>query len=339
MLVATLISTKVAVWFYNERPHKMLLSDDHLEAQLLSWSKRELFSWSAKPPGKISFAELVERPAVLGGGQLAVVGFNQHHPESFRGALCAFDAAHAAEKPVWRRRIETEEIIPALRSIGYVGEEFGVSHGLIADIFEESVGPEIVAAYQHTPYSACVIRVYDLRGTVLYEMWQDGGVTRPYWMSGAGLLVFSAENSEASWDERGRPGERLPFPWVVFGVRPKLGFVSKEFMGSVPGEGPLELIFYKCPLPQTVGEFSAAVSVSGPARSHDPGRFVQVHLDFGGLVATGLSWTLDDNGDVVPGTRVVSSNYMRAFKQGILPDPKVFHLGTLPPIVTQKIGD
>ena len=341
-LVATVLVKQYYVdWYLHARPHEVRLSDDRHAARLLSISGKILHTWTAEPPGLITVAELIDRPAELGGGQLALIGYTQRATNRFAGSLCAFDVEGSREVPVWTRRVETKDILPQLRrGRGYTSEQFGIIPSKIADVFPECPGREIVAAYHHTPGSACVIRIYDLAGQVLYQLWQDGGVNPGYWMSDARLLVFVGLNAEEPWDRRGHSEVRGAHPRVLFAVRPKLNFIAEDWLRVTPGDDPLSPVWYCCLMPPKAIDEIDSWNIGPPLPPRDPGRCVRVYLTVDEDLEAAVFWTVDEFGNEIQGTRVETDGYKRNQKlpdghKDKLPDPKQFQLGPLPPVVTE----
>ena len=324
----------ICVWFLNLSPYEVRLSGDKSEARLLSVTGRILKQWTAQAPARINFAALVDRPPELGGGKLALVGFNAALNNRFPGSLCAYDVSRDVNDPLWRRRIEGHDLLRHLRERGYTGNDYGIAWCKIADVFPERTGDEIVVLHKHPPQSSCVIRVYDQNGNVLYHVWHEGTLTGCHWMADAGLLVFIGYNSDADWSERGHPEVEAPYPIVVFGVRPTLNFIAADYLRSVPGEDPLSPAWYQCLHPPNVLDFVRRWGLAAPPYGRSPGRFVYFKLTIG-LTAwdkeTGVRWVLDEFGQEVPKSRIVEARYRR---DETLPDPEVFKLGPLPPIVS-----
>ncbi len=330
-----IIATYVSVWYLNIRPYKMELRDGGHEARLISYGERPLKTWTAEVPGIIKFAKLVERPVGLGGGKLALVGFDQARKTPYPNSLCAFDAEGDLDHPVWQKQLIADDLPPVVLEGGLSEEDFGVALCLVADIYPERPGDEIVAVYSCL-YSSRAIRVYDLRGNVLYQVWHRGSLNACYWMSGPRLLVFSGDNTEGKWYERGVSGEGIrAFPIVVFAVRPTAGVIERAYLSSEPGDDPLSPAWYKCIDPRFALD-SAQFSV-GPPLLKDSARNARISLEFeiDGTPSIGLGWDLDEYGSLVAKTRTLGDLYMpnqERYPEGDsmrLPDPDDFRLREL----------
>lgn len=345
LLIATLTiaATYAAVWLLYSRPYRLVSSEDKLEVQLRSLNDNVLHKWRSDPPGPITYAPLVDRPAEFGGGRLVVVAFNRSDDPQLSGALCAYNLDVSYAKPCWQRRINADDLFTELREQRGLGtHQFDSQIRLVADVFTgpTNPGPEIVVTHAPSPSCETVIRIYDLRGNVLYQVWHDALIDNCYWVENERQLVFAAKNTAGPWWKRGRAdvhGEN--HPRVVFAVRPKLGFIAAEFMPSEAGEGPLAPIWYKCLLPPGLaGNLGASLKVGRPSRAR-PGYSVEVHLAFDRLdPVVSLSWPVDAFGNETPDLRTIVDEYHRNRElpdghPDKLPDPSVFHLGPLPPIV------
>ncbi|MFH1748121.1 MAG: serine/threonine-protein kinase [Planctomycetota bacterium] len=328
-------------WYRHGRPYSLELGDDGREARLLSMSHNVLHVWSAKTLGGISSADLVERPDEFGGGRLALIAGNKAAGAPLSSSVCAFDVESNLRQTSWRGHLTYEDVLPELRETkGVVAHQFGAKVLLVADVFPDRGCPglEIVVAHQHSPGSACMIRIYDLRGKVLYQVWHDGFVWSCYWMEDAQQLVFAALNSEVPWEERGQQGGFQPHPQVVFAIRPRLGFVGQGFLHTEPGDDLLSPVWYKCLFPSEDVGIEGSRHVVGRPRTAPPGRAVCLTLEFHRSKVAGVGWDMDEFGEEVPNTRIPNDDYKRNQKlpdgdPDKLPDPYEFKLGPLPPIV------
>ena len=333
----TVAATVGAVWALNRRPDRIVRSDDEHKARLLSVTGNELYVWVVEPPGKIKSAELVGRPREYGGGKLAVLGFRGRNRYAAPGALCAFDTKGDLSTPVWANRVEGAEVPASAPEREYHDDSFCPEILTIADIFPEHPGREIVAVHTYLPHSQCAVRVYGVEGATLYQVWQDGGVAPrgTYWMPHPGLLVFSGLHGTALWSERGYPEVDYPYPQVIFSVRPEMNAVGTEFLGTTPGTGPLKPVWHRCLLPPDLAG-TVHLRLDFPVAAYDPARYVRLFLNTGtGRRDKGFSWTLDEHGEIVSDAQVVD-DYCKGDKA--LPDPGLFRLGPLPPIVSTSDG-
>ncbi|UCF32428.1 MAG: serine/threonine protein kinase, partial [Phycisphaerales bacterium] len=328
MAIAALVvgATYVTVWQLHARPWKISLQGEYhqdwrlgYEVRLLALSGDILKTWA--PEEGIHFAELVERPSQLGGGQLVLLGFSGHAPQSpFPGCLCAFDADGDFTEPLWKRRIETEEVLQELRSFrDATGGEFSVSRAWPVDVFPQHLGDEIVVVYSRSVFSQHAIRIYDLRGELLYQVWHDGWVSSYHWMSDAGLLVFAGSCDWPFFDARGNLlGEKVG-DYVVFALRPEPGFIANrylDYLSCESGDEHLDPIWYLRLWPDLApGNARPGMPIEvAPAdlpNANDRGRAVSVCVRPVDQGNNYVCWVIDELGEEVPSSRVVSDSYQR----------------------------
>jgi hypothetical protein len=337
--VATVIisATLLSIWYLNSRPDRIELVENppgaRTEARLLSSAGKVLHRWTVERPDSIPFAALVERPPELGGGRLAVVAFSEALSHTRPRSLRAFEASDL-EKPLWEGRVSSDAPLPDPHERGYTGEVFRIHMVELADVFEGIPGEEIIVGYVASHRSQSIIRIYDLRGRVVYQFWHDGNPSHCRWLAEARLLVFLARNAEVPGERRGlRMGQNV-HPIVLFAVRPIVGDVHEAFLKPSPRDGMPSAVWYRCLYPTDV--VPAPVMLQGVTRARGRAGVrlrIRVHHEIGGL-----SWVTDEHGREIPGTRVIADRYKRNLRghpkgdSQRLPDPNDFHLGPLPPI-------
>ncbi len=358
--LATLLATAVIKqyyidWYLHGRPAHIEITENRHEVQLQSTKGDILHTWTARAPGWIKFAELVERPADSGSEQLAVIGFHQACDSPYAGAIYAFDTAGDLDDAVWECRVEPNEPLPDPHGRGYVAKQFGPAGCRIIDVFSERPGPELVVDFTHYFYSQRIIRIYDLRGELLYQVWQDGGVWSCHWMADARLLVYAGADATLYWDAEKLHAAK-PDPLVVFAIRPTLGHIAQDYVRWLSrGKDDETLAWYRylfqgSEMVDMMDGWELSVTSSFGIR--DPGKSVHVCFDkdVGAADGTGCSWTVDEsgneflckneNGDNIPCPRVIGDEYhlnRATYDEGDprrLPDPDTFHLrdmSALPP--------
>lgn len=334
-------ATYLSVWLLYVRPHKIVISEDRQEARLLSLNGNVLHTWGGDKPGSIRLAQLEERPLELGGGKLAVVAFTEHPGDRCNSLLRAFDVGHSLEDPVWEGRLDPDAPLPDPHNRGYTPEHFCIQVAFVADIFPGNPGDEVVTVYNHHTFSQCIIRIYDLRGEVVYQIWHDAVLPNYYWMADARQLVFAGLNGQATWEERGYPGLHHAHPCVVFAIRPTLRFIATDFLKTESGNGPLSAAWYKCVFPPEATSARALNFICSLQRPYltPPDRSVTFYLTLREDTEITVGWSVDESGNKIPGTRVPSDNYNRNQElpdghPDKLLDPNAFELPPLPPIVS-----
>ncbi len=350
----SLTATVITAWYYKTRPYEIVRyrSGERVEAgdgqhsdvvRLMSLSGNILHEWGGMS-GAIAFSGMVEHPSEFGGGKMCVIAYSLVAANDLRGALCAYEFDGDREVPVWSRRIETEDILPQLRKKrDFVGTQFGISYGRIANVFPglDHPGEEVVVIF-HNEFSQRIIRIYDLDGTLLYQVWHEGSVGQPYWMSGARLLVFAGDNALRNWDGRGNLLKDALNPLVVFALRPEPAHINDtnflndpDFLPHVSGDDPESPIWYKY-LSQgekylTHADSFAPTLVRPTGR--DPGRCVGLNLRFKKARAASIGLAIDEFGEDVPASRSLSDAYKVDQRSGSpkLPNPNTIQLKDWPP--------
>ncbi len=330
LLIATAIAaTFTTVWWINSRPCELRIDQQHgTWVRLLSFSGRILRSWNTSGP--VVLADVVDRPAALGGGRVIVLGGGLAElagPPATSGAvLAAYDLAHPAS-PLWVVGCTPPELqMPPLSGFT-AAMHFDTTAAVVCDVFPQSPGAEIIAVHRHHPWAPTCIRIYDLGGRVLYEAWHNGYVTLPLWLAKPGLLIMAGVNSEVLWSGRAQPDVQEPFPEVVLAIKPQFG--QKHGWISTPSEpGDLRPEFYVCLLPPAAGDVFIRGQLPSVSRAPTPDGDDHFVLQF-----DAMSITVDSRGRAL--SRVVYSQLrQRMSRQGnLLPDPDAFTLGELPPIL------
>ena len=326
-LVASSLATYVALWLPHTRPHKLAAESDR-EVRLLSLTGNILRMWSTQlPKAKIVVPQpaLVDRPRHLGGGRLALLGFNTAWDMEYPNALVAYDVDRSLTEPAWAKRIEPGDPLPDPHGRGYLPSQFRVTLGAVFNIFPETPEPEVVAVHNVQKFSQSIIRIYDLRGKVQYEVWHDGVLGGCRWMSDAGLLVFCGSNDVRRWDELGYPDFGMARPMVVFAIRPERGSIQHGFLQTTPGNNALSPAWYNCLLPPDIG----LILVKPPWKGN-PRHSVGVSVEVDEQRNAWCFWDIDKHGDEISDSRGTTDEYKRYKSE--LPDRNVFKLVPFGPI-------
>ncbi len=332
--VSIIGASAASVWFLYERPYKIAVPDSRRSTALLSRTGNVLHEWQSAT-GSVQ-ASLLDDADYCGNGMLAAVGFAQAKDNPFPNSLCVYDASDIdAARPLWERHIKQTDLPQRLLDRGFRAEEFGVDWLWTLDIFPDPPGKELVVCHSHTPFSETAIRIYDLSGNVLYQVWYDGVFGHAYWMQDARLLVFRGQNSEAYWEDRGVAGMREAHPHVIIAIEPQRGLVSREYLRDDGRDDPLSLRWQLALYPYQVSNRIGFRGILAPLGAYDSGRHVMLEITANDQAA-GFSWTLNREGRIVPDSLVVSDQWQRSANP--LPDPRSLTLVPLPPIVS-KTGE
>ncbi|MCH8880286.1 MAG: hypothetical protein IID34_10435, partial [Planctomycetes bacterium] len=320
-----MITTFVSVWLTHIQPYRIELAHDSREARLYSMDGGLLHRWPSDGQ-HISFAELVRSK-----DPLAIIGYSPMHVGPCRGSLCLYDLRGDRNTPVWTKRVRSADLIPRLKERGVVGRGFGVALCWQYDIFSEHPGVEILVIYAHGQFSARVVHIYSLSGQLLYQLWYDGDLFDAYWMADAHILVFVGTNADAYWPERDYKVDTY-YPYVLFAVKPQLGFMASEYLSIDSGTGSQNVLWYQCLLPPQESGSAKFLGLNVPPGAYDPGRYLsfELWLEIDARSSTSLTWVIDEFGSKVPASLVVPDAYKKHRTQ--LPDPAIFKFGELPPI-------
>ncbi|MBU0616722.1 MAG: serine/threonine protein kinase, partial [Planctomycetes bacterium] len=359
MSIAALVfaATWVSVWWYNIQPAfidrvtrtgEVTETSNGFEARLWSRSGRLLKPWRVPIGAKVTEARLVDFPEELGGGQRVLLSFaNALSKYRYGNAVAAFDPAISLEEPLWYRAPEANEpmpIPPYDPDRLYAPHEFNAYIMGVWDVFTgpEHIGAEIVVVFNHKVYSQRILRIYDLEGRLLYQIWHDGGISECYWMTEAGLLVCVGNNGERRWDEWGWDFEGREHPRVVFAIRPEPDELFEQFLATSPGDGPLDPAWYYWLSPPEFladPERPVEIRLVGPSKAKS-GRAVGLIFRFWdetGKRRGGLGWDIDAAGREILDSRSIPDEYKSHLKNpppdhlNRLPQPDEFRLNLWPP--------
>lgn len=340
--------TLVSVWWMAYDPYAIVL-DGAGEAgwdaaRMVTRMGRTLHTWPTKViPGKpcITFAELVDRPGALGDGRMAILGFlNELHADN-PGAVCAYEIQGTRAKLLWESRLHDTDIPTEYRQerrAGDLGSPAGRGIHLLADLFTDVPGEELVAVFSRGPWSQRALRILDLNGRVLYQVWQDGGIDGLYWMSEVRLLVCVGRDEQVKeLANRQAPSTACPDGPVMFALRPQRDLVSSEFFRKAPGDSSLSAAWYRYMHPLASEANRYQVSIVGRYPPSDPEEAVRIRVDVCAAGANeprehqSFSMLINASGDEIPQGRVVGDEYRRLVGQGSLLPAKVFQLSEIPP--------
>ncbi len=339
IVVLTLSSVFATAWVAMQRPYKIVtVRDPGLEdrtslrqARLETMNGSILKTWGGRTPAALGVAELVDRPYELGGGRVIVLGGGRDAYPPLRKILCVFNADGDLENPIWEKRITTKEIPPELREKrGYTGDDFTFRYAWVLDVFPEKPGDEIVATFGHQSRSQGVIRIYDLAGTLLYQVWHDGVLSNCRWLEDVGLLVLAGDWHALHYMGNGDLKSNRLRDIVVFALRPKVEDICDDWLkptGDPDSDDSLTPAWFLLLRPAGIEERFYHYTLDPPRRSKAGGR-VLISIIFNADGSTGIGWDIDRFGQKVPGSRVLGDGYNRNRNRNLprehpdwLPDP------------------
>ena len=339
--VSFLAGTVLTVWLFDQRPYRLVENSIRREVRLIAYNEKTLKAWSTPSPGMITAVteDLVSRPGQHGGGRIALVSFhNAWNHEPHGRSLCGFDVDGSLEDPVFELRIESDTSLPDPPQREYTAGDFCVQKAGVLEVLDDNPGPEILVVHGHDTYSQCFIRLYDLGGNVLYQVWHDGTVRDFCWLPKPRLLVFLANNSEVLPQERGIRGLESQDLMVVFAVRPMMEVHEAFLRTDGSGEAPAP-VWYRQVKPDNAIDLMRDwfIDPSGPYKGERGAAFtIGVCSDDSSSICVG--WDVGETGKDIPRSRVPSAEYEAFREQRGLPDPDAFKLGDLPPVITYPQG-
>lgn len=278
--LGTLGGTALVQWHLSFKPFAVRLdtSPSPKWAQLISASGRILHTWRADESGEIQHAELVYQSV----WKQPVVVTNIQRPmgaPDMANRVCVW-RADRPEQLLWSSDEACASLrapranLPPLTSADYLqtGDTFTVGAILLADIFPESPGQEVLVLHAHLTYDPSAIRIYALNGDVLFEAWHWGSISGDVlWLPETRSVVCTGCNNEATWEQLGYPEVRdFRWPRILFSFTPSLrqqrGWLNPRM--AAPGEAA---DWYRCLWPPKAAEAYAMSLVISPAFRHAPG--------------------------------------------------------------------
>jgi serine/threonine protein kinase len=227
--IASLVATWIAIYVLNGKPARLYVDPSNRFADLESVAGGKLRTWETGANGGLRLAALVDAVKSAGGDRIAVLAYaEQAQREGHAGELCYYRAADPTH-PIWTSA-SVPHVLPPSES-RRPEAKFTVQAGLVADLFGSSQGPQVVALHRLTLYSATTVRIYDLKGTLRYQVWNDGSLEGVIWLAGAHRLLVCGYDSEKRWDERGVPMKDTiaRYPNVVIALNPTDGHVATDW--------------------------------------------------------------------------------------------------------------
>ncbi len=299
LIAATsLASTALAVWWLNMRPSRVAISPDRREVSVVSASGRTIHTWSCRPgdPRRVAVARIVPRPRALGGGRVLVLLMHNDPNESWPVDALAVFNLDDLDEPLWHTPGGPPGLTPPRPPIE-TDNTYAASNAILADIFPERPGPEIVATFTQSNQPAA-LRVYNLNGEVLYEFWHHGSIGDLAWLSVPRQIVVYGSNNEATWSQLGLEGPKdIHQPTALFAMRPELG-VRLGVINGPHKSADAEPAWYRYFWPPRLREFVTITLRELPSDASQIGAVAELGLDALDNEG-GVWWVVNDRGDVV----------------------------------------
>lgn len=346
----TIISARA---FYFQ-PYKIVLDGEanvYHAARLISRMGGTLAEWPEDSlPGerKVTDAALVDLPPALGGGKLAVVGYAEGAGGEYLNELCAYAIDNDIRNPVWHFQIDDEHVPLELLNKNRHGSDCRVRAILAADVFPEIEGDELIVSQWMGPFSQNAIRIHDLRGQLLYQVWQDGGVCSFRWLADSQRLICFGLDEAVKTRANHEFDTSIPGAFAFFAIEPKLGVISNHIMDPNHRGEPADAIWYHYLLPLRVGELEYEARMTGPFTQARMAA-AQILINFAPDEDSepGFSIPIDKNGnELLPSLskdgserqdyRVGNDLYIQRVKAGLLPPSNLFQISASPPTTSAK---
>jgi len=326
-----------SVWWLRMRPYQIEMTADYREVRLVSVAGAIIHTWPSHVDGGIGYASMIEQAPALGGEHLVLIGYTADAKVEHAGSLCAF-TLRDLETPAWTARITPDDIRESPLPGSFTAGQFHIACGRDADVFPERPGREIIVIHKDGPYSPVALRIYDLKGELLYQIWHDGVLNPPYWMDAEQLLLVTGLGQEKLWPARGHPAVNNP-PIVAFAVKPRAGHLGRAWTGDSKDADTATLEWYKCVLPPAYSDTFGWANVRPPHAGEDASRYLRFNVGLREDDSAAVSWLMTGGGNLVPGSEVPADSYKRHQKQGRAPAPRHQKQGRAPAPELVKLGE
>ncbi len=363
-LALTGIATAIGVRYLAMRPDHLWMAPDGKIVQLETVGGVRIGRELSNPhhSDHVAVPSFVEH----NGRRLCLIAALRRADDSVDLAVTAYDAdiGLTTNGVVWSDRLKHSDIpVPPIGRT-YPPASFTPYELLLGQVVDDTPEPEIISFWAHH-YSLRAVRIYDLDGHLLYQIWHDGSVgsRSVRYHAPSGLLVCGGSyTTHDPWDiAPGVPPNSYDLP-MVFAIKPRLGFITNRLM-DVP-ETPALIakrlaryppeafadryapVWYKFVWPLHRA-FRVQVKAVGRGEYHrqQSGRAlgdisVDV-LDTSDRSYSGFSWVIDRAGASIPGTHSAGDIYRRAMATSglALPVPEQHRLVDLETLLADPFGD
>ena len=198
------------------------------------------------------------------------------------------------------------------------------------------------------PFSQNAIRIHDLRGQLLYQVWQDGGVSSFRWLADSQRLICFGLDEAVKTRANDEFDTSIPGAFAFFAIEPKLGVISNHIMDPNHRGEPADAIWYHYLLPLRVGDLEYEARMTGPFTQARMAA-AQILINFAPDEDSepGFSIPIDKNGnELLPSLskdgserqdyRVGNDLYIQRVKAGLLPPSNLFQISASPPTTSAK---
>ena len=206
LILSTLLITTLAIHLLYRTPHRILVQDHRSRATLISRAGAILHEWDGRIPNAIRAATSVT-PANGADKVAFVLVYSSSQDED--NVLAALIDIRNPSKPLWTAPVAPFNFphSPGTRPFDSPAEHMIPSRAIVADIFSELPGDEIVIVYHHYPRFPSCIRIFNVRTPtdvpLVAEFWLPGHIDLVWDPSHEHLVVSGAGNR---------------FPWELVGL-------------------------------------------------------------------------------------------------------------------------
>ncbi|MBL9119195.1 MAG: serine/threonine protein kinase [Phycisphaerae bacterium] len=292
-------------------------------------------------PRGIDAAELLPRDEAHGHPPLLLLAMSHDAPVEHAGKLLAY-APDGGEQPLWIsgvRATDCPDTDPETVAKVNAGRFF-IHSILIADVFPDLPGDEIIAVHDHSPGPFGVVRVIDRDGSLLYQSWHRGAIRAPFWSPAARQLCITGWNNEGAWEDR-VGGERMPAgvrPLFICGLRPTNDGGTSRWIatGDAAREHERQPAWYRVLLPSRFAEcMNDGVHFFFSPRSQVGSGIVRFEMHVGGS-GEGVTVVIDGEGNEIIGERMPSDSYRQNPKLPPVSETELLW-GPMPPRCTTPV--
>lgn len=310
MLAATTLATIASIWYLNSAPSFIEEIKGQRRLVLMSRGHNELRDWV----GDVTHSMLFD--ATIHGRTHAWLGlaFNLCDSDpAFSKSLVLYDLDTGTDSPALIRSLRESDLPEHVRARGFPPSRFHPEWMMVADLFADHEGDELVTAFQ-CDHSECCFAVYSLHADEpdpLYMFWHDGNILGAWWMPKHQQLVLAALDGEGFWKDRGFPQcQVLDHPCVIFAVQPSRALDPHTWIQSDSDDQATGMRWYKALMRPEEASLLKWTGFNGPEPPWDAGDCVTVSFSVATAPEKGLGITLSAAGEEVPDTRTLSNGWL-----------------------------